>query len=124
MLVAITIGVAFAIAVAVGRFAVIAFTPATGAILVLVAVAIAQAVWRFAAVIAAGAARTILMDESGRISQAGFRFARRWWAPLTLLFVALFVLFLFNGVFPLGILAVAGLIWIVAAKFTEPPHEF
>jgi hypothetical protein len=54
----------------------------------------------------------------------GFRFARRWWAPLTLACLGLMGVFLVQGWFWIGILGVSGLIWIVAAKFTEPPHDF
>jgi hypothetical protein len=54
----------------------------------------------------------------------GFRFTRRWWLPLTLVCLALMAVFLKFGLFWVGIIGTAGLIWIVAAKFTEPPHDF
>jgi hypothetical protein len=54
----------------------------------------------------------------------GFGFTRRWWLPLTLACLAALAVFLKTGWFALGLVAVIGLLWIVAAKFTQPPHDF
>lgn len=54
----------------------------------------------------------------------GFRFARRWWWALCLAGLGLLAVFLVQGWFWLGILGVLILMFVSAAKFTQPPHDF
>ncbi|MGM0585667.1 MAG: RdgB/HAM1 family non-canonical purine NTP pyrophosphatase [Pseudomonadota bacterium] len=60
----------------------------------------------------------------GRPAPPGFAFTRRWWLPLVLFCLGLIALFLVHGLFWVGVVGAAGLLWITAAKFTQPPWRF